>query len=114
MHNALEVIFNTQLYTPCFFEPHILWLTNRFYICRSGSPMCSNCCGRLMTLLTKEPHVVIPKESKPPRGRSGLRARETSVTRSEEVGTRVPRPVCHRPLRRCMDRPRQGGPSVVA
>ena len=39
----------------------------------------------LMALLTEETHMVLPKESKPPRGRAGLRAWETSVTRSEET-----------------------------
>lgn len=41
----------------------------------------------LATLLIAEPHVVIPKESKPARGRAGLRTRETSVTRSGETHT---------------------------
>lgn len=39
----------------------------------------------LVALLTEEPHVVIPKESRPPRGRVGRRGRETSVARSEET-----------------------------
>ena len=40
---------------------------------------------QLVALLIEEPHVVIPKESRPLRGRAGLQGRETSVTRSEET-----------------------------
>jgi hypothetical protein len=36
-------------------------------------------------LLVEEPHVVAPKGSKPQKGRTGLRNRETSVTRFEET-----------------------------
>ena len=39
----------------------------------------------LMVLLVEEPHVVIPKGSKPQKGKTGLRNRETLVTWSEET-----------------------------
>jgi hypothetical protein len=38
-----------------------------------------------VAVLVEEPHVVIPKGSKPQKGRAGLRIRETSVTWSEET-----------------------------
>lgn len=39
----------------------------------------------LTALLAVDPHVAPPKEPKPPKGRAGLRGRETSVTQSEET-----------------------------
>ena len=40
---------------------------------------------QLTSFLTEEPHVVPPKDSKPPRAKAGLRGRETSITPSEET-----------------------------
>lgn len=39
----------------------------------------------LTTLLVEQSHVVIPKGSKPQKGRMGLQTRETSITRSEDT-----------------------------
>jgi hypothetical protein len=36
----------------------------------------------LMALLAEEPHMVVPKGSKPQKGRAGIRKQETLVTHS--------------------------------